>query len=52
MSCACTSRRQALGRISSAAVAAMAGVALWPETPVWLPVAEASGAPAAPGKKK
>lgn len=48
MSCACTSRRQALGRISSAAVAAMAGVALWPETPVWLPVAEASGAPAGP----
>lgn len=48
MSCTGTSRRQALGRISSAAVAAMAGATLWPGTPAWLPVAEAHGAPAGP----
>jgi Rieske Fe-S protein len=48
MSCACTSRRQALGQISAAAVAAMAGVTLWPGTAPWLPVAEASGAPSGP----
>ena len=39
-----TTRRQALGQMSAVALAAMAGVALRPETAAAVPVVEASGA--------
>jgi nitrite reductase/ring-hydroxylating ferredoxin subunit len=41
-----TSRRRALGQISTAALAAMAGVELWPGSAAALPVSEGAGAPA------
>ena len=44
---ACTgaqTRRQAIGQMSAAALAAMAGVALWPGTAAAVPVVEATGA--------
>jgi Rieske Fe-S protein len=43
-------RRQAIGQISAAALAAMAGVALRPGTAVAVPVVEASGSAAGPGE--
>jgi nitrite reductase/ring-hydroxylating ferredoxin subunit len=46
------SRRMALGRISSAALAAMAGVRLVAGGPQMLPVVEAAGADAGPGERK
>jgi Rieske Fe-S protein len=49
-SCADPSRRRALGTLSAAAVAAMAGVALRPGAAEAIPVAEASGVPAGPGE--
>jgi Rieske Fe-S protein len=41
-------RRQALGQVSAAVLAAMAGVALRPETAAAVPVVEASGTPTGP----
>jgi Rieske Fe-S protein len=49
-SCADPSRRRALGSLSAAAVAAMAGVALRPGAAEALSVVEASGSPAGPGE--
>ena len=43
-----TSRRQALGQMSAAVLAAMAGVALRPETAAAVPVVEASGTQTGP----
>ena len=43
-----TSRRQALGQISAAVLAAMTGVALRPETAVAVPVVEATGTQTGP----
>jgi len=43
-----TSRRQALGQMSAAVLAAMAGVALRPETAAAVPVVEATGTQAGP----
>ncbi len=43
-------RRAALARLSAASLAAMAGVALWPETAESLPVATGDGAPAGPNE--
>jgi Rieske Fe-S protein len=43
-----TSRRHALGQVSTAALAAMIGVELWPGSARAVPVAEASGEPAGP----
>jgi len=43
-----TSRRLALGRMSTAALAAMVGVELWPGSAAAVPVTGASGAPAGP----
>jgi Rieske Fe-S protein len=43
-------RRQDLGEISSAVLAAMAGVALWPETAAAVPVAPGSGPEVGPGE--
>jgi Rieske Fe-S protein len=40
-----TSRRRALGQMSSVALAAMAGVALWPQTAAAVPVIEGGGTP-------
>ena len=45
-----TSRRRALGRMSTAALAAMVGVELWPGTLAAVPVAEGAGAPAGPAQ--
>ena len=36
--------------MSTAAIAAMAGVELWPATPPWVPVVEAAGAQASSGE--
>jgi Rieske Fe-S protein len=46
------SRRQALGRMSAAALAAMAGVRLVTGGPDTFPVVEAAGADAGPGERK
>ena len=43
-----TSRRRALGQMSTAALAAMIGVELWPGTARAVPVMEGSGTPAGP----
>jgi nitrite reductase/ring-hydroxylating ferredoxin subunit len=43
-----TSRRRALGQMSTAALAAMIGVELWPGSAGAVPVTEGSGAPAGP----
>jgi Rieske Fe-S protein len=43
-------RRQVMGEVSSALLAAMAGVALWPETAAAVPVASATGSEAGPGE--
>jgi Rieske Fe-S protein len=45
---ATTSRRRALGQMSTAALAAMIGVELWPGSAAAVPVREASGEPAGP----
>jgi Rieske Fe-S protein len=45
-----TSRRSALGRMSTAVLAAMVGVELWPGTAQWVPVVEAAGAQAGPAE--
>jgi nitrite reductase/ring-hydroxylating ferredoxin subunit len=46
------SRRRALGQMSAAALAAMAGVALVADGPRMLPVVEAAGSDANPGERK
>jgi Rieske Fe-S protein len=46
-----TTRRQALGQMSAAALAAMAGVALRPETAAAVPVLEASGTETGPAER-
>jgi Rieske Fe-S protein len=43
-----TSRRAALGRMSTAALAAMVGVELWPRSAAAVPVVAGAGAPAGP----
>jgi Rieske Fe-S protein len=45
-----TSRRRALGQMSAAMLAAMAGVELWPETAAAVPVIEAAGAQTGPSE--
>jgi Rieske Fe-S protein len=45
-----TSRRQALGQVSAALVAAMVGVELWPETAAAVPVLEAGGTQSGPSE--
>ena len=45
-----TSRRQALGRLSAALVAAMAGVELWSETAEAVPVLEGAGTQSGPSE--
>jgi len=47
-----TTRRGALGRISAAAVATMAGVALRPDTALSVPVAEAAGTQTGPDEHR
>ncbi len=42
------SRRSALGRMSTAALAAIVGVELWPGSAAAVPITEGSGAPAGP----
>ena len=49
--CALPSRRRALGTISAAALAAMAGVALRPGSAEALPVTAATGGEAGPGER-
>ncbi len=44
-------RRQALGQMSAAALAAMAGVALWPGTAAALPVVAAAGSQTGPDER-
>jgi len=44
-------RRQAMGQMSAAALAAMAGVALWRETAAAVPIAEATGTPVGAAEK-
>jgi nitrite reductase/ring-hydroxylating ferredoxin subunit len=45
-----TSRRRALGRMSTAALAAMVGVELWPGNAAAVPVTEGTGAPTGPAE--
>ena len=45
-----TSRRHALGQMSAALVAAMAGVELWPQTAAAVPVLEAGGTQTGPSQ--
>jgi Rieske Fe-S protein len=45
-----TSRRQALGQMSTAVLAAMVGVELWPGRAAAVPVTEGAGAPAGPAE--
>jgi Rieske Fe-S protein len=49
--CDATSRRRALGQVSAAVLAAIAGVELWPGSALALPVLETTGAATGPAER-